>query len=108
MIEDACFGCLYVIFLVYILFRSILSLIIARKLHFDLWVLGLGVCLSMNVLVFSIATVRDECLVVIVGNPNPAPSCEVDSEKQFRLLLVELPPKKAAAMIAELTGENKK
>jgi len=46
--------------------------------------------------------------VMIAGNPNPAPSSEVDSEKLFRLLLAELPPKKAAAVIAELTGENKK
>lgn len=51
---------------------------------------------------------KGEFVVMIAGNPNPAPSSEVDSEKLFRLLLAELPPKKAAAVIAELTGENKK
>ena len=45
---------------------------------------------------------------MIAGNPNPAPASEVDSNKLFRLLLAELPPKKAAAIIADLTGENKK
>ena len=45
---------------------------------------------------------------MIAGNSNPAPANEVDSDKSFRLLLVGLPPKKAAAVIAELTGENKK
>ena len=51
---------------------------------------------------------KGEFVVMIAGNPNPAPSSEVDSDKLFRLLLAELPPKKAAAVIAELTGENKK
>lgn len=51
---------------------------------------------------------KGEFVVMIAGNQNPVPSSEVDSEKLFRLLLAELPPKKAAAVIAELTGENKK
>ncbi|UZK03030.1 16S rRNA (cytidine(1402)-2'-O)-methyltransferase [Venatoribacter cucullus] len=51
---------------------------------------------------------KGEFVVMIAGNPNPVPSSEVDSGKLFRLLLAELPPKKAAAVIAELTGENKK
>lgn len=51
---------------------------------------------------------KGEFVVMIAGNPNPVPGSEVDSEKLFRLLLAELPPKKAAAVIAELTGENKK
>ena len=51
---------------------------------------------------------KGEFVVMIAGNPNPAPASEVDSNKLFRLLLAELPPKKAAAIIADLTGENKK
>ncbi len=51
---------------------------------------------------------KGEFVVMIAGNPDPAPASEVDSNKLFRLLLVELPPKKAAAIIADLTGENKK
>ncbi len=51
---------------------------------------------------------KGEFVVMIAGNPNPAPASEVDSNKLFRLLLAELPPKKAVAIIADLTGENKK
>lgn len=51
---------------------------------------------------------KGEFVVMLAGNPDPAPASEVDSNKLFRLLLAELPPKKAAAVIAELTGENKK
>ncbi|MAK90114.1 MAG: 16S rRNA (cytidine(1402)-2'-O)-methyltransferase [Oceanospirillaceae bacterium] len=51
---------------------------------------------------------KGEFVVMIAGNPDPAPASEVDMDKLFRLLLVELPPKKAAAIVAELSGENKK
>lgn len=51
---------------------------------------------------------KGEFVVMITGNTNPAPASEVDTDKLFRLLLAELPPKKAAAVIADLTGENKK
>ena len=51
---------------------------------------------------------KGEFVVMITGNTNPAPSSEVDTDKLFRLLLAELPPKKAAAVISDLTGENKK
>lgn len=51
---------------------------------------------------------KGEFVVMVAGNPSPAPASEVNSDKLFRLLLAELPPKKAAAIIAELTGENKK
>lgn len=51
---------------------------------------------------------KGEFVVMLAGNPDPAPASEVDSNKLFRLLLAELPPKKAAAIIADLTGENKK
>lgn len=51
---------------------------------------------------------KGEFVVMVAGNPEPAPSSEVDMDRLFRLLLPELPPKKAAAIVAELTGENKK
>jgi 16S rRNA (cytidine1402-2'-O)-methyltransferase len=51
---------------------------------------------------------KGEFVVMITGNPELDPVSAVDSEKLFRLLLKELPPKKAAAVIADLTGENKK
>lgn len=51
---------------------------------------------------------KGEFVVMITGNPDPAPASEVDTDKLFRLLLKELPPKKAAAVLADLTGENKK
>jgi 16S rRNA (cytidine1402-2'-O)-methyltransferase len=51
---------------------------------------------------------KGEFVVMISGNPEPEPAASVDMERLFRLLLVELPPKKAAAVVAELTGENKK
>lgn len=51
---------------------------------------------------------KGEFVVMIAGNPQPAPASEVDTDKLFRLLLAELPPKKAAAVISDLTGENKK
>ena len=51
---------------------------------------------------------KGEFVVMVAGNPAPEPSSAVDIERLFKLLLVELPPKKAAAVIAELTGENKK
>jgi 16S rRNA (cytidine1402-2'-O)-methyltransferase len=47
-------------------------------------------------------------LVSVAGNPEPISGSEVDTEKLFKLLLAELPPKKAAGIVAELTGENKK
>lgn len=51
---------------------------------------------------------KGEFVVMVAGNPNPVTGSSYDTEKLFKLLLVELPPKKAAAVIAELTGENKK
>ena len=51
---------------------------------------------------------KGEFVVMVTGNPDPAPASEVDTDKLFRLLLKELPPKKAAAVLADLTGENKK
>lgn len=51
---------------------------------------------------------KGEFVVMVAGNPQPAAATEIDTDRLFRLLLVELPPKKAAAIIADLTGENKK
>jgi 16S rRNA (cytidine1402-2'-O)-methyltransferase len=51
---------------------------------------------------------KGEFVVMVAGNPDPTTASAFDTEKLFRLLLVELPPKKAAAVVAELTGENKK
>ena len=51
---------------------------------------------------------KGEFVVMVAGNPEPETASAVDIERLFRLLLVELPPKKAAAVISELTGENKK
>lgn len=51
---------------------------------------------------------KGEFVVMVAGNPEPISGSEVDTEKLFKLLLAELPPKKAAGIIAELTGENKK
>ncbi len=51
---------------------------------------------------------KGEFVVMVAGNHDPATATSFDMDKLFRLLLVELPPKKAAAVIADLTGENKK
>lgn len=51
---------------------------------------------------------KGEFVVMITGNPEPEPASAVDSETLFKLLLKELPPKKAASVISDLTGENKK
>jgi 16S rRNA (cytidine1402-2'-O)-methyltransferase len=51
---------------------------------------------------------KGEFVVMITGHPNPSTAGSLDSEKLLRLLSSELPPKKAAALVAEVTGENKK
>jgi len=51
---------------------------------------------------------KGEFVVMVAGNPDPATATAFDTDKLFRLLLAELPPKKAAGIVAELTGENKK
>ncbi|MBE0484196.1 MAG: 16S rRNA (cytidine(1402)-2'-O)-methyltransferase [Bacterioplanes sp.] len=51
---------------------------------------------------------KGEFVVMVTGNSQPASASDIDSDKLFRLLLAELPPKKAAAIVAELTGQNKK
>jgi len=51
---------------------------------------------------------KGEFVVMVAGNPAPATATAFDTDKLFRLLLAELPPKKAAAILADLTGENKK
>lgn len=51
---------------------------------------------------------KGEFVVMVAGNPNPEPASAVDTDKLFRALLAELPPKKAAAIVAGISGENKK
>lgn len=51
---------------------------------------------------------KGEFVVMIAGNPNPTPTSEVNTDKLLRLLVEELPPKKAAALVASITGESKK
>lgn len=51
---------------------------------------------------------KGEFVVMVTGNSDPAPASEVDMDKLFKRLLEELPPKKAAAIVADLTGDNKK
>ncbi len=51
---------------------------------------------------------KGEFVVMVSGNSDPAPASEVNMDKLFKRLLEELPPKKAAAIVADLTGENKK
>ena len=51
---------------------------------------------------------KGEFVVMVAGNPEPATASAFDTAHLFRLLLAELPPKKAAAIVSDLTGENKK
>lgn len=51
---------------------------------------------------------KGEFVVMVAGNPNPMKANAVHTDKLLRLLSEELPPKKAAAIAAAVTGENKK
>lgn len=51
---------------------------------------------------------KGEFVIMLAGNDEPASATSFDIEKLFKRLLNELPPKKAAAIIADLTGDNKK
>lgn len=51
---------------------------------------------------------KGEFVIMLAGNTNPAPSNTIDSERLLNVLLKELPPKKACAIVADITGENKK
>ena len=51
---------------------------------------------------------KGEFVVMVTGNPEPMSGNQLNSQKLLALLVAELPPKKAAAIAAELTGENKK
>ncbi|ASP40433.1 16S rRNA (cytidine(1402)-2'-O)-methyltransferase [Bacterioplanes sanyensis] len=51
---------------------------------------------------------KGEFVVMVAGHDNPPTAGEIDTDTLFKLLLAELPPKKAAAIIAQLTGDNKK
>ncbi|QEY59653.1 16S rRNA (cytidine(1402)-2'-O)-methyltransferase [Pseudomonas sp. C27(2019)] len=53
---------------------------------------------------------RGECVLLIAGYQEPAQAAEVSLEAQrvLTLLMAELPPKRAAAIAAEITGVHKK
>lgn len=51
---------------------------------------------------------KGEFVIMLAGNTNPAPSNTIDSDRLLKTLLKELPPKKACAIVADITGENKK
>lgn len=51
---------------------------------------------------------KGEFVVMVAGNPHPQEAKAVHTDKLLRLLVAELPPKKAAAIVAAVTGENKK
>lgn len=51
---------------------------------------------------------KGEFVVIIAGNPEPVSDSQMNSHKLLTLLAGELPPKKAAAIVSEITGENKK
>src|SRR5690606_1922713 len=51
---------------------------------------------------------KGEFVVMVAGNPNPLQANEVHTDMLLRLLAEELPPKKAAAIVAAVTGESKK
>ena len=45
---------------------------------------------------------------MVSGNPEPVQVGALETEKLLKLLLAELPPKKAAAVLAEMAGGSKK
>lgn len=51
---------------------------------------------------------KGEFVVMVTGNAQPTPSSSIDSDKLLQLLAQELPPKKAAAIVSQVTGGNKK
>jgi len=51
---------------------------------------------------------KGEFVVMLAGNPEPMKANAMHTDKLLRLLAEELPPKKAAAIVSAVTGENKK
>ena len=51
---------------------------------------------------------KGEFVVMVAGNPQPETAGALETEKLLKLLLAELPPKKAAAVLAEMAGGSKK
>ena len=51
---------------------------------------------------------KGEFVVMVSGNPEPVQVGALETEKLLKLLLAELPPKKAAAVLAEMAGGSKK
>ncbi len=50
---------------------------------------------------------RGEMVVMIRGNPNPAPTLEIPAEKLLTELLADLPLKQAVKLAARISGERK-
>lgn len=51
---------------------------------------------------------KGEFVIVVSGNSEAQSRTDINMDVLFKSLLSELPPKKAAAIIADLTGDNKK
>lgn len=51
---------------------------------------------------------KGEFVIVMAGNPQPRSSQHINAQQLLKRLVAELPPKKACAIVAEVTGENKK
>ncbi len=51
---------------------------------------------------------KGEFVVMVTGNPQPQEAAALETGKLLKLLLAELPPKKAAAVLAEMAGGSKK
>lgn len=51
---------------------------------------------------------KGEFVIMVIGADEPKSQIDLSTEKLFKRLLDELPPKRAAAIMSEFTGENKK
>lgn len=51
---------------------------------------------------------KGEFVIMLAGHPNPKTVGQINSSQLLKLLAAELPPKKACAIVAEVTGESKK
>lgn len=51
---------------------------------------------------------KGEFVIMLAGNPIPQAAASINAQQLLTLLAAELPPKKACAIVAAVTGENKK